>query len=255
MGNRAGYLAGRNLDELAGAYPLNSDSVFDVAFADTLVCMAKRKAYNLTDDISLLVHLLSHRVNQLSHINPGQILHGVSQARTRSRYGVYAQCHGLRFKHGKREHPTRDGHVWQWPIIKVRGSEIFYYITYFLPRFLDQPPRERLHTLLHELYHISPKFNGDLRRFAGRNEFHGNKYADFDGVVDGILEQAMPHIDMDRFPFLTHGFDELVGRFGGVVGNKLKKFNPRKVKLEELPTNLARQPRRPARTRQQLELF
>lgn len=217
--------------------------------------MAKRKAYNLTDDISLLVHLLVRRVDRLSHIKPGQILHGVSQARTRSRYGVYAQCHGLRFKHGKREHPARDGHVWQWPIIKVRGGEILYYITYFLPRFLDQPPRERLHTLLHELYHVSPKFNGDLRRFPGRNEFHGNKHADFDGVVDRILEEALPHIELERFPFLMLNFEQLVERFGGVVGNKLKKFNPRRVRLDEVPTNHARLPQQPAQPKRQFELF
>lgn len=208
--------------------------------------MARRRAYNLTDDISLLVHLMCKRVGRLAHIEPGRILHGVSQARNRSRYGVFAQCHGLRFKHGKREYATRGGHAWQWPVIKVRGNEVLYYITYFLPRFLDQTPHERLHTLLHELYHISPKFNGDLRRFQGRNEFHGNKYADFDGVVDSILEECQPHIDMERFPFLVYGFDDLMARFGGVVGNKLKKFQPRKIRLKDLPpipTNHALLPR------------
>ena len=210
-----------------------------------------KRAYNLTDDVSLLVHLLVRRVERLSHIKPGQILHGVSQARTRSRYGVYAQCHGLRFKHGKRETPTRDGHVWQWPIIKVRGQEILYYITYFLPRFLDQPPRERLHTLLHELYHISPKFNGDLRRFPGRNEFHGYNY---DITIDSLLEEAQPHIDAERFPFLVHGFDELAERHGGVVGSKLKRFNPKKIKFEDLPTNQA-QPIQLREHKRQLEMF
>lgn len=200
----------------------------------------RKAAYNLTDDVALLVHLLSKRVERLGHIQPGRILHGVSQARTRSRYGVYAQCHGLRFKHGKREQPTRDGHMWVWPEIRVRGTEMLYYITYFLPRFLDQPPRERLHTLLHELYHIHPSFNGDLRRFAGRNEFHGNRYEDFDGVVDQLVEQSLPHIDLSRFPFLTVGFDDLVNRFGGVVGNRLKHFAPRKVRADEVPTHFAR---------------
>jgi len=207
-----------------------------------------RGAYNLTDDVALLVHLLVQRVERLSHIKPGQILHGVSQARTRSRYGVYAQCHGLRFKHGRREHAARDGHIWQWPIIRVRGQEILYYITYFLPRFLDQPPRERLHTLLHELYHVSPKFNGDLRRFPGRNEFHGR---DYDATVDTILEEARPHIELERFPFLVHDFEGLVQRFGGVVGNKLKRFEPRKLKPQDIPTSHAREPR----DARQLELF
>ncbi len=200
----------------------------------------RKQAYNLTDDVALLVHLLSRRVERLQHIKPGQILHGVSQARSRSRYGVYAQCHALRFKHGKREHLTRDGYAWVWPETRVRGHEMLYYITYFLPRFLDQQPRERLHTLLHELYHIHPQFNGDLRRFPGRNEFHGNRHEDFDGVVDRMVEESLPHIDLERFPFLTLAFDELVMRHGSVVGNKLKRFQPRKIRAEELATDLAR---------------
>jgi hypothetical protein len=199
-----------------------------------------KRGYNLTDDVALLVHLLSKRVARLSHVKAGQILHGVSQARSRSRYGVYAQCHGLRFKHGKREHKTRDGFSWVWPEIRVHGHEILYYITYFLPRFLDQPPRERLHTLLHELYHIHPQFNGDLRRFSGRNEFHGSRYEDFDGAVDRLVEEAIPHIELERFPFLIYAFDELVHRHGAVVGNRLKRFQPRKLRMEEMPVSLAR---------------
>jgi hypothetical protein len=199
-----------------------------------------RKAYNLTDDVSLLVHLLARRMPAFAHLRPGQILHGVSQARTRSRYGVYAQCHALRFKHGQREHKTRDGYAWQWPIIKVQGQEVLYYITYFLPRFLDQPPRERLSTLVHELYHVGPKFNGDLRRFPGRNEFHG---ANFDAAVEHLTEEARQHVDAERFPFLVLTFDELVARYGGVVGNKLKRFHPKKVRQEEIPTTQAQEPR------------
>ncbi len=196
-----------------------------------------RRGYNLTDDVALLVHRLSRRVDQLSHLQPGQILHGVSQARSRSRYGIYAQCHGLRFKHGRRDHQTRDGNAWLWPVIRVRGQEILYYVTYFLPRFLDQPPRDRLNTLLHELYHIHPQFNGDLRRFSGRSEFHGSRYEDFDGVVDLMVEQALPHIEIERFPFLTCSFDELAARYGSVVGNRLRRFQPRKVRPEELATH------------------
>lgn len=220
--------------------------------------MGKRRPYNLTDDVGLLVHLLCKRVERLSHVQPGRILHGVSQARNRSKYGIFAQCHGLRFKHGRREFKTRDGYAWQWPVIRVGGMEILYYITYFLPRFLDQPPRERLHTLVHELYHINPDFNGDLRRFPGRNEYHGNRYADFDGVVDSILEECREHIDLDRFPFLAFGFDELVARYGGVVGNRLKKFQPRKVRLEDcapLPVSHARLPQAADQPTRQRKMF
>ena len=203
------------------------------------------RGYNLTDDIAAVVHLLALRVPRLAHVVPGQILHGVVQARNRSRYGVYAQCHGLRFRHGKREQHNRDGTAWVWPDIRVGGRQVLYYISYFMPRFMDQPPRQRLHTLLHELYHIAPRFNGDLRRFAGRNEFHGNSRADFDGVVDDLLQEALVHLDAERFPFLRLGFDELTARFGAVVGARLKNFSPRRVPAAEVPALLAVEPPAP----------
>lgn len=192
--------------------------------------MAKARAYNLTDDVALLVHLISRRVERLSHIQTGRILHGVSQARNRSKYGVYAQCFGLRFKGGQRFQGSSDGHHWEWPEIRVRGQEMMYYITYFLPRFMDQPPKERLNTLVHELYHISPHFNGDLRRFPGRNEYHGPH---FEKVVVDMVKEIRPQFEMERFPFLVYSFDELVEKFGGVVGNKLRRFKPRRVKIED----------------------
>ncbi|MHC4840829.1 MAG: putative metallopeptidase [Planctomycetota bacterium] len=191
--------------------------------------MAKSRAYNMTDDVALLVHLISRRVERLAHIQPGRILHGVSQARNRSKYGIYAQCHGLRFKDGDRFQSSKDGHHWEWPEIRVRGQEMLYYITYFLPRFMDQPPIERLNTLIHELYHISPHFNGDLRRFPGRNEYHGRH---FEEVVGQMVEEIRPHFDFERFPFLAFNFDELVEKFGGVVGNRMRRFKPRMVKIE-----------------------
>lgn len=194
-----------------------------------MACYTCRVAYNLTDEVAFFTQLAVTRVSALAHIEPARILHGVSQARTRSRYGVYAQCHALRFKHGAREMVTRN---WKfvWPEIRVRGQEMLYYITYFLPRFLDQAPVERLKTLLHELYHISPKFNGDLRRFGGRNEFHS---AEFHRDVDKLAELTQREVDLERFQFLKFNFEELHQRHGGVVGNKLKRFAPRRVKLDK----------------------
>ncbi|MDC1142544.1 hypothetical protein OAU50_05600 [Planctomycetota bacterium] len=98
---------------------------------------------------------------------------------------------------------------------------------------MDQPPLERLNTLIHELYHISPHFNGDLRRFPGRNEYHGPY---FENVVKDMVDEIKPHLEFERFPFLAYSFDELVEKFGGVVGNRLRRFAPRRVKLEDSNT-------------------
>lgn len=204
------------------------------------MCYTSVVAYNLTDETAFFTQLAAARLDALAHLRPEQILHGVTQARTRSRYGVYAQCHALRFKDGARELVTRK---WKfvWPEIRVRGTEVLYYVNFFVPRFLDQAPSERLRTLLHELHHISPKFNGDLRRFAGRNEFHGG---DFHDGVERLAKAAEREIDLERFQFLRLSFDELVKRHGGVVGNKLKRFAPRRLPVETFPPKAP--PRKPA---------
>lgn len=54
----------------------------------------------------------------------------------------------------------------------VDGREIYYLVTFCLPRFQDQTLENKLVTVFHELYHISPEFNGDLRRHQGRCAWH-----------------------------------------------------------------------------------
>jgi hypothetical protein len=57
-------------------------------------------------------------------------------------------------------------------------------------------------------------------------------------------------VDLERFQFLKLNFEELHQRHGGVVGNKLKRFAPRRVKFdkpvakapERLPANSALEP-------------
>ena len=41
-------------------------------------------------------------------------------------------------------------------------------MSFYLPRFCDQSLDEKLSTVMHELWHISPAFDGDIRRLPGR---------------------------------------------------------------------------------------
>src|SRR5690606_41254374 len=91
-----------------------------------------------------------------------------------------------------------------------------------------------------ERYRVTSTSTSDLRRFPGSTEVPGR---DFVAAVDTILEGPRPHIEPERFPFLVHDFEGLVQRFGGVVGNKLKRFEPRKLKPQDIPTSHAREPR------------
>ena len=51
---------------------------------------------------------------------------------------------------------------------------MLYLVTFCLPRFLDQDFDDKFVTLFHELYHISPDFDGDLRRHDGRYDLHSH---------------------------------------------------------------------------------
>ena len=58
-----------------------------------------------------------------------------------------------------------------------------------VPRFFQQPFERRVLTLIHELYHIAPAFDGTIRRFGTRS--HGGSRAKFNDnlqpLVDGYL--------------------------------------------------------------------
>ena len=101
----------------------------------------------------------------------------------------------------------------------VDGREMLDVLTFCLPRFLDQPFEEKLVTVFHELYHMSPEFNGDLRRHPGRYAVHSRSKERYDcamaELVKGYLEE---HPDPEQFAFLWAGYRELWERHGGIVG-------------------------------------
>ena len=62
----------------------------------------------------------------------------------------------------------------------VDSREMLYLVTFCLPRFLDQEFDDKFVTLFHELYHISPDFDGDLRRHPGRFDVHSRSKKTYD---------------------------------------------------------------------------
>ena len=68
---------------------------------------------------------------------------------------------------------------------------MLYILTFYLPRFLDHSFREKLITVFHELYHISPAFNGDIRRMDGRYHVHTHSQQEYDREMDRLVEQYL----------------------------------------------------------------
>lgn len=126
------------------------------------------------------------RVPELSHIDLERVLFCICRSRASGTHGTYARIAPLRFAHGKTEHTRRRGRyleTFRQPPLFHEGREILYLIHLMLPRFLRLSFDQKLSTILHELYHISERCDGDIRRFAGRNFAHGASRRDYNSRI------------------------------------------------------------------------
>ncbi|GAW67899.1 hypothetical protein GPEL0_01f3985 [Geoanaerobacter pelophilus] len=156
---------------------------------------------------------------------PDRLLVCVSTGRT-TRGGSLAKIHPLRFAGGERSVKARRGRrsvLCTMPTIKHQGEEMLYVIYFLVPRFLELPQREKLITIFHELYHISPACDGDIRRFPGRNYAHGSSTKSYNllmgKLVDAYLEMIPEHSSLD---FLEGDLASLRSRHKAIVGRRLQ---------------------------------
>ena len=100
--------------------------------------------------------------------------------------------------------------------------ELLYILTFYLPRFLDHDLREKLITVLHELYHISPLFDGDIRRMGGRYHVHSHSQKEYDRLMEVFVDQYLAmRPPAAVYGFLRKNFRRLNTEHGGVVGVKV----------------------------------
>jgi hypothetical protein len=74
-------------------------------------------------------------------------------------------------------------------------------------------------TITHELFHVGPNFDGDLRRFGGRCYIHSRSHDDFDRRAELLARKYLAlRPPLELYEFLRHDFRSLTRRYGGVVG-------------------------------------
>jgi hypothetical protein len=158
------------------------------------------------------------RTPELGHIDASRLLFGMTQARSGRSYGLQARVTPLRFRGGSLTRRRR-GVCYQVQRYYVDGREMLYLVTFCLPRFLDQAFDDKFITLFHELYHISPAFEGDLRRHEGRYELHSRSKREYDAHMADLARAYLSNgADRDLHAFLRMDFAQLRHRHGGVVG-------------------------------------
>lgn len=173
---------------------------------------------NICDQLRALCEDITDRCEALRHVRMSSVLLTFTPSRNRSVYGLQARVTPLRFRDGRITRPH--GRVeYQVQRYFVDGREMLYVLTFCLPRFLDQSFEEKLVTVFHELYHMSARFDGDLRRHPGRYAVHSHSKGRYDAHMAGLAkEYLVDHPDPDVFDFLRHRYVELWDRYGGLSG-------------------------------------
>ena len=183
---------------------------------------AMKAGFDFTAHVRLLCADIVIRLPELSHIDLDQVAISFSQTRNSTQYGLHATLTPMRFEGGASTGIRRGQKYSVQRLFNSEGTEFLYILRFYLPRFMNTDVREKLITILHELWHISPHFNGDLRRHPGRCYAHTGSQQRYDAemarLADRWLERSPPG---SLYEFLHLDFGELQDVHGRVYGIRI----------------------------------
>lgn len=192
-------------------------------------------AFDFTAAMRIVCHDMTQRVAELAHIEMRQVAVGFCQAKKRVPHGLQASLTPLRFEGGAEQSTIRGRRYGCQRLVDrttdPAGIDCLYLLQFYLPRFLDHSLEEKLTTIVHELWHIGPAFDGDIRRHAGRCFVHGHSQEQYDAHSAQLARDWLAKNPPEGiWSWLEHSFDELIAEHGGVKGQKFRA--PKLVRLD-----------------------
>ena len=180
--------------------------------------MSAHESFDFSQSMRLLCEDIAFRHPEFGHVRMDEVAVAFAQARRRVSHGLQARLTPMRFDNGSL-FTQRTGQQWTVQRLFMNEQEMLYILTFYLPRFLDHSFREKMVTIFHELYHISPRFDGDIRRLSGHYFVHSHSQKEYDRrmeiLVDEYLSMNPPVVLMG---FLRKNFRQLLRAHGRVVG-------------------------------------
>jgi len=183
--------------------------------------MNNQPSFDYTAAIAAVCGDMCFRIPELRHIDMSRVAVGFSQTKNSAPFGVFASTTPLRFENGESVQHRR-GRFWTLQRhFRPDGIEYLYILYFYVPRFIELPLSQKLDTIVHELYHVNPLFNGDLRRFAGRRFAHGSKKR-YDQIVDGLVQNWLKsNPPDDLWEFLCYNYRDLTAKYGTLSGTRI----------------------------------
>ncbi|MBQ9874279.1 MAG: hypothetical protein IJM30_07430 [Thermoguttaceae bacterium] len=204
--------------------------------------------FSYTDALRAVCRDVCAKIREFRRIDVDRVGFSFSVARNNGRYGGWASVTPLRFEGGALATSTvrairETNELGRLVVVRKRlyyktcsvkdkdGREVLYIFNVMAPRFTNLTPIEKIDTIMHELYHINPEFNGDVRRFPGRNWQHGDKKA-YDAKAASLSREWLAtDPDPRLYEFLQYDAKGLTERYGRVVGTKFAR--PRTIPISE----------------------
>jgi predicted metallopeptidase len=181
---------------------------------------------NLTQHLTAIIAHIVSRSPSLGHIDVGRVLVCIGSNRGGRRGGLYGKLIPLRFENGS-EIVRYRGRYYTLPAVSHNGADCLYIIYFYMPRFFDLPWTEKLRVMFHELYHISPRFDGDIRRMGAVKTAHGHSKKHFDSLYASELNNFADHIrDTPAMDFLAMNTGALYRSYRRVTGVRMKSPKP-----------------------------
>src|SRR5262245_50547594 len=131
---------------------------------------------------------------KFQHVRPSRVLVVAGEARRASRGAVRP----LTFSGGA----SADRRGRRKPVIRYRSKRMLYLITLRPLFFRGSDPDQRIRTVLHELFHISSKFDGTLHQGRRHSRLGKQFSARLRPIVRKYLRECPPEI---RAPFAHDG--------------------------------------------------
>lgn len=185
---------------------------------------------DFTSAMRRLCAALVRDLPELGHIDLARVAIRFCQARQGGPYGVQASLTPLRFADGQTVRRRR-GRAWTIQrLLDRQGREMLYLLSFYLPRFLQYPLEEKLAVVVHELWHISPLFNGDIRRLPHRCFAHGPRAESFHAAQRELAAQWLAGRPApELYDFLQGDYAALSQKYGRIYGDRIP--TPRLIPL------------------------
>lgn len=189
----------------------------------------KRPSFDYTQHVTALMEDIVRRCPELSHVDMNHVAVALTPSRAGGVHGTYAKIVPLRFEGGVREVSVGRRRYRMQTLIH-RDRELLYLIYLVTPRFLDLDFLRKLTTIVHELYHISPRFDGDIRRFNSKNYAHGSSRKRYNEKMEALAHAYLKdHPAPELFEFLHGDLGDIEKQHGRVTGRRV--VQPKAVRV------------------------